>query len=153
MASNARKIQSGIQVVLAIVIVGLCYVLYTSIVEPYQRVIRAQEVTEMTRERMDELRTSMIMYEREHGRFVSTVDSLVMWLRNDSLMSIKSDSIFGKVLMLDSLAYSPRTGRAFELTINDTSDVAIYLLKDPDSDDTIGSLVPDLTLLHAASWE
>ena len=153
MASNARNIQSGVQVVLAIVIAGLAYVLYTSIVEPYARVVRAQEVTEMTRQRMDDVRQSMIMYERQNDRFTTDLDSLVMWLRTDSLMMAQSDSIFGKTLFLDSLVYSPRTGNRFELSVNDTSDVYIYLLRDPDSNDFIGSLTPDLTLLNAANWE
>ncbi len=153
MASSAQKVQSGIQVILAIVIVGLVYVLYVSIIEPYARVERAKEVTEMTRQRMDDLRTAMIMYERQYDRYTTDLDSLVIWLRTDSVMMIQSDSVFGRILDLDSLAYSPRTGRAFDLSVNDTSLVNIYLLKDPDTSDFIGSLIPDVTLLNAASWE
>jgi type II secretory pathway pseudopilin PulG len=153
MASGARKIQSGIQVVLAIAIIGLCYVLYVSIVEPYAKVERAKEVTQMTRARMDLVRNAMITYERQNGRYVTTLDSLVVWLKTDSFVSTRIDSIFGGPIMLDSLAYSPRTGNMFELQVNDTSDVNIYLLRDPDSRDSIGSLLGDLTLLNAASWE
>lgn len=153
MASSARKIQSGIQVVLAIVIVGLCYVLYVSIVEPYAKVIRAKEITEMTRERMSNVRTAMIMYQRQNGHYLTSLDSLMQWLSTDSLIIANADSVFGKSVTLDSLAYSPRTGTMFNLQVNDTSAVHIYLLRDPDTDDYIGSLTPDLTLLHAASWE
>jgi hypothetical protein len=41
----------------------------------------------------------------------------------------------------------------FELTVNDTARVKTYLLKDPDSDDQIGTVEPDVTRLNAASWE
>ena len=153
MASNARKLQLGIQVVLAIVIVVLSYVLYTSIVEPYQRVLRAKEVTEMTRARMDQVRTAMIMYERSNDRYVTSLDSLVTWLRTDSVSIATSDSVFGGPVDLDSLAFSPRTGSEFMLQVNDTSSVKIYLLSDPDSEDYIGSLLGDITRLNASSWE
>ena len=153
MASSARKIQSGIQVVLAIVIVVLGYVLYTSIVEPYAKVERRKQVTEDTRARMGNVRTAMIMYEREHDRFVTSLDSLVLWLRADSLVMANADSVFGTSVILDSLLYSPRTGNLFTLQVNDTSNVNIYLLLDPDSNDSIGSLIADITLLNASSWE
>lgn len=153
MASSARKIQSGIQVVLAIVIVVLGYVLYTSIVEPYAIVERAKQVTEDTRARMGNVRMAMIMYEREHDRFVTSLDSLVLWLRADSLVMANADSVFGTSVILDSLLYSPRTGNLFTLQVNDTSNVNIYLLLDPDSNDSIGSLIADITLLNASSWE
>jgi len=153
MASSARKLQSGIQVVLAIIIAGLSYVLYISIVEPYAKVIHAREVTEFTRARMDLVRSAMISYEKRNGRFVTSLDSLVLWLRTDEYMIAKADSIFGQTVQLDSLPYSPRTGKPFELEVNDTSSVKIYELRDPDSRDKIGALVGDLTLLNAANWE
>jgi len=153
MASSARKIQSVIQVVLAIVIIGLAYLLYTSIVEPYAKVERAKQVTEDTRARMDNVRTAMIMYERENDRFVTSLDSLISWLKADSLIMANTDSVFGAPVMLDSLPYSPRTGNSFTLQVNDTSDVKIYLLEDPDSNDSIGSLISDITLLNASNWE
>ncbi len=153
MASKARKIQSGIQAVLAVIIVGLCYVLVVSIVEPYAKVERAKQVTENTRARMDNVRTAMIMYEREHNRFVTSLDSLVRWLKADSLVMSNADSVFGASVLLDSLPYSPRTGNVFMLQVNDTSAVNIYLLLDPDSNDSIGSLTSDITLLNASSWE
>ena len=153
MALKARKIQSGIQAVLAIIIVGLCYVLVVSIVEPYAKVERAKQVTENTRARMDNVRTAMIIYERENDRFVTSLDSLVLWLKTDSLVTSNADSVFGATVLLDSLPYSPRTGNLFTLQVNDTSAVNIYLLLDPDSKDSIGSLTGDITLLNASSWE
>jgi len=90
---------------------------------------------------------------RVSDRFITSLDSLQMWITQDSLMAAKRDSIFGSGFMADSLIYSPRTGKKFVYTVNDTSAVVTYLLEDPDSDDYIGTLSGDVTQLNAASWE
>jgi hypothetical protein len=153
MAASSQAVNKAIQLLLAIVIVGLGYFLYVSITEPYEAVERQKEVTRLTRARMDQVRVALTSFERQNSRFPSTLDSLVMYVGLDSLMNAKSDSIFGIDFVLDSLIYSPRTGRRFEYALNDTSQVMIYLLKDPDSNDRIGSLEPVVTLLNATSWE
>ncbi|NNF04843.1 MAG: hypothetical protein HKN17_10290 [Rhodothermales bacterium] len=153
MASLSPGIQKVIQVVLALVIVVLAYILYQSITEPYERVERQKEVTELTRARMDNLRAALVMYERRNDRYISTLDSLQMWVMQDSVMTVRADSIFGSMFDADSLIYSPRTGKKFVYTVNDTSAVVTYLLEDPDSDDYIGTLSGDVTQLNAASWE
>ncbi|GIV59665.1 hypothetical protein GQ464_014170 [Rhodocaloribacter litoris] len=143
----------ALQVVLGIVILVLAYFLYVSITEPYQAVERQRELTRLTRERMDDVRQALVYYRQVNERFPRTLDSLVMFLKTDSLAQARTDSLFGEPVNFDSLIYSPRTGKPFEYALNDTSQVMIYLLKDPDSDDQIGSLIPDVTLLNAASWE
>lgn len=153
MALISPGIQKVIQVVLALAIVVLAYILYQSITEPYERVERQQEMTELTRMRMDDVRAALVMYERRNDRFISSLDSLHMWVMQDSIMTTKSDSIFGEIFNPDSLIYSPRTGNKFVYTLNDTSAVTTYLLEDPDSDDYIGTLSGDVTQLNAASWE
>ena len=153
MASSSQGIRAAIQVLLALVIIALAYFLYVSITAPYAKVERAREITERTRDRMELVRTSLITYEREEDDFPGTLDSLVMWVRSDSFMVANRDSLLGTNLLLDSLIYSPRTGSRFLYTLNDTGRVAIYLLKDPDSEDQIGSELPDVTQLNAASWE
>ncbi|PIQ60943.1 MAG: hypothetical protein COV99_10075 [Bacteroidetes bacterium CG12_big_fil_rev_8_21_14_0_65_60_17] len=153
MASSSQGIQTALQAVLAIVIVVLAYILYQSITEPYARVERQKELTELTRERMRDVRSALVTYERRNDRFLSTLDSLLMWVKQDSFMIAKADSIFGSDLDVDSLIYSPRTGKKFEYVLNDTSRVSTYLLKDPDSIDSIGTMMGDVTLLNAASWE
>lgn len=149
----SKGLRIAIQVVLAVVIVGLGWYLYVSITEPYAAVERQRELTQVTRSRMDNVRKALIRYEEQHERFPSTLDSLVMFVKQDSLFSLKGDSIFGEGFNADSLIVSPRTGKRFELAVNDTARVPTYLLGDPDSDDEIGSLVPDVTKLNAASWE
>ncbi len=153
MALGSRGIRTGLQIVLGIIIVVLAYVLYESITAPYAAVERQRELTERVRERMSDVRTAMIHYERVNNRYPLTLDSLVAFVKSDSLMQIKADSIFGKVVNPDSLPYSPRTGEMFQLSVNDTARVKTYLLKDPNSDDQIGTVAPDVTQLNAASWE
>jgi len=153
MASSSRGIQTALQAVLGIAIIGLAYFLYVSITEPYAAVERKKEVTELTRGRMDQIRVAMIQYQRVNGRYVTTMDSLVMWIRSDSTMMANPDSAFGVGFMLDSLSYSPRTGKVFSLAVNDTSRTHTYLISDPDSGDHIGTLSGDVTELNAASWE
>ena len=153
MASNSQGIRIGVQIVLAIVILGLGYWLYLSITEPWEVVERQQEMTERTRQRMDDVRAALIRFEERQGRFPATLDSLQMWVRTDSLIQVRSDSIFGEQFNPDSLIYSPRTGAQFDYAVNDTARVMMYRLQDPDTDDVIGTLEPDPTQLNAASWE
>ena len=153
MALESRGLRAGLQIVLGIVIVVLAFVLYESITAPYEAIERRQELTERTRDRMSHVRAAMIHYERVNDRYPLTLDSLVRFVKTDSLLSIRSDSVFGATVNPDSLPYSPRTGEMFELAVNDTARVKTYLLKDPNSDDQIGTLAPDVTRLNAASWE
>ena len=153
MAVSSQAVNKAIQVILGIVIIGLGYFLYVSITEPYEAIERQQEITERTRARMQQVRTALTEYRADEGRYPQTLDSLQMFIRQDSLLSLKGDSIFGAGFNVDSLVVSPRTGNRFEYAVNDTSQVIIYLLQDPDSEDRIGSLTPDITLLNAASWQ
>lgn len=153
MALESRSLRVGLQIGLAVVILVLAYVLYQSITAPYQAIERQREITEQTRERMADVRTAMIRYERVNDRYPLTLDSLVQFVKTDSLIAVRGDSVFGHDVQPDSLPYSPRTGRMFELSVNDTARVKTYLLEDPDSDDRIGTLEPDVTRLNAASWE
>jgi hypothetical protein len=141
----------AIQAVLALVIVALGYFLYISITEPYEAIRIDEELTDLTRERMDRVRFTAIQYERQYDRFPSTLDSLRMFALTDSAIVATADSVYG--MPTDSIFVSPRTGAEFVYAINDTSTVAIYELRDPESDDVIGALTPDVTKLNAASWE
>lgn len=158
LANNA--VRTGLQVLLAIVIVVLVYVLFRTIQEPQEAYERELAVTEATRARMSDIRSAMRTYERQYDRYPTTLDSLVQVVEADSFFLAKRDSIFGLggertyAFYPDSLPYSPRGGR-FNLTVVDTSDVAVYLLEDPGSDDYIGTTDPSRAagMLNAASWE
>jgi hypothetical protein len=153
MASSSRGVQTALQVVLAIAIIALTYFLYVSITAPYEAVERQRQITEDTRARMQQVRDAMIEHNRREGRFISTLDSLVMWLQTDSTMVASMDSLFGAGFSPDSLPFSPRTGSMYELAVNDTLRTPTYRLDDPDSDDYIGTVTGDVTQLNAASWE
>ena len=153
MATRSAQIRIGIQVVLVFLILGLSYYLYYSITEPFDRIERQQQVTEETRARMSNIRTALIDYERDSTSFPDSLLVLRAHIQNDSVLMNAQDSVFGGPVNLDSLFFSPRTGKQFQYSINDTGRVATYLLKDPDSEDQIGTLEPDPTQTHAASWE
>lgn len=149
----SKQIRTGIQVVLGLVIIGLGYFLYYSITEPYDRIERQQELTERTRQRMSHIRTALIDYDRDSASFPDSLALLKQHIQRDSILSTRQDSIFGESINLDSLFYSPRSGKRFLFTLSDTGRVETYLLEDPDSDDKIGTLTGDPTMTNAASWE
>jgi len=151
--ASSQTIRTGIQVVLAIVILVLTYVLYESITEPYEAIQRQEQMTEMTRQRMGDIRTALIQFERQNESFPDSLDVLVDFLRQDSALMANQDSVFGHSINLDSLLFSPRTGKPFQYAVNDTGRVETYLLQDPDSDDQIGTLSGDVTQTNAATWE
>ncbi|NND72346.1 MAG: hypothetical protein HKN43_12300 [Rhodothermales bacterium] len=145
--------QIAVRIVLSVVIVLLVFWLYQSITEPYKVVERQKELTELTRQRMGDIRKSMIRYEELNDRYLTTLDSLVNFVKSDSLYAAAMDSVFRPGFQPDSLPFSPRTGNRFILSVNDTSRTSTYLLEDPDTNDRIGTLLGDITLLNASSWE
>ncbi|MFB6274514.1 MAG: hypothetical protein ABEL51_16645 [Salinibacter sp.] len=153
MASSSGAIQTGVQVILGVVIIGLAYFLYQSITEPYDRIERKQRMTELTRDRMSDIRTGLIDYERDSASYPDSLNLLLQHIRKDSILSTRQDSVFGEPINLDSLLYSPRTGKRFQYTLSDTGRVETYLLEDPDTKDKIGTLSGDPTQANAASWE
>lgn len=144
-------------IVLGIIIIGLSYWLYDSLITPYQEVKDREAMTEKVRQRLVDAKDALIQYEARKENFPPTeggLDSLVNFLKADSLMIAMGDSLFGLTMdpyNPDSLIYSPRTGNRFEYTLNDTLRPQIYLLKDPDSDDAIGSL-ERTTMRNAPNW-
>lgn len=148
-------------IVLGVIIVILGYYLYRSIVDPYQEVIEREQMTEKVRYQMGLVRDALVQYERAKDEFPPTqggLDTLVQWLKTDSAMIAKGDSLFrpmnpDETYNPDSLIYSPRPPHPkFEYTLNDTLRPQIYLLEDPATDDHIGSL-EQTTMLNAGSWE
>ncbi len=147
---------SIISIFLSIVIIGLSYVLYDSIVTPYKARLTEIETTAMVRERMQSIRDALIAYQREKGKYPPSLDSIQVFLDTNPKMLAIRDSVFISTLnpVFDSATFllSPRTNNRFEYTLNDTLRPMIYLLKDPDSDDLIGSL-ERTTRLNAPSWD
>lgn len=150
-----------LSIVLGIIIVVLGYYLYHSIVDPYQEVIEREQMRKEVRQQMKTVRDALVQYERIKGEFPPTeggLDTLVSFLKTDSMMVAKGDSLFGPnnpnaSYQPDSLIFSPRPPHPkFEYTLNDTLRPRIYLLEDPATDDRIGSL-ENTADRNAASWE
>jgi|SRR5690554_4960420 len=148
-----------ITVVLGVVIIGLSYWLYDSLVTPYQKVLEQRAETESVRDRMLSVRDALIHFESRNDKFPPSeggLDSLVNFLKSDSIMVAMGDSLFSQTFTSgfnpDSLIYSPRPPHnRFEYTLNDTIRPSLYLLKDPDTDDTVGSL-DRTTMRNAPNW-
>ena len=157
---NVEKRNQLLSIILGIVILVLGYWLYHSIVDPYQEVIEREQMRERVRHRMSNVRDALVLYERNIGNFPPTeggLDSLVQYLKTDSLMVAQGDSLFRPLppstYNPDSLIFSPRPPHSkFEYVLNDTLRPQIYVLRDPDTEDRIGDL-EKTTLLNAASWE
>ncbi len=152
--ASSQGLRIAIQVLLGIVIIALGIWLYVSITAPWAAVEAERAITAQTRAQMDKVRLALIRHEREVDKFPNTLDSLSIWMKTDSVTVADWDSLFGG--HPDSLYYSPRTGNRFlySLATDSLGRMTIYLLKDPDSEDHIGSMDPeDITSLNAASWQ
>ena len=143
----------AVQIGLGLVIAVLAFFLYDSITAPWEAVEREQRLTDMTRTRMDQVRIALRHFEDVNDRFPGSIDSLLSFVAEDSIMSLNPDSIFHGTFDPSTVLNSARSGAKFTYALNDTGRVKVYYLKDPDSDDHIGSREPDITALHAASWE
>ena len=156
---NAESRNKILSLVLAVVIIALSWYLYDSIVSPYQEVIVRKEMTERLRMRMLSVKDAIIYYQQKKGNLPPEeggLDSLVAFLKSDSLAVANGDSMFKQRPPLkfsaDSLLYSPIApfGR-FTYAVNDTMRPPLYLLSDPNSDNQIGDL-ERTTMLNAPSW-
>ena len=147
-----------LSVVLGIVIIALSWLLYDSIVTPYQEVKQREAETERVRHRMLTLKDALVQYDSRFGHFPPTdggLDSLVNYLATDSLMIAMGDTLFRQLEPLqyspESLIIAPRSGERFTYTHVDTTRPPLYLLEDPDSDDQVGSL-NRTTMRNAPNW-
>ncbi|MBO6584605.1 MAG: hypothetical protein JJ953_00725 [Gracilimonas sp.] len=145
-------------IVFGVIILGLSYYLYDSLVTPYQEVKEREALEEKVRQRLIDTKDALIQYQTRNETFPPTeggLDSLVKFLKTDSLMIAMGDSLFGTTFDVynpDSLVYSPRSPfPKWEYTLNDTLRPQIYLLEDPGSDDAVGSL-ERTTMRNAPNW-
>lgn len=147
-----------ISIFLILIIIALSYVLYDAIVTPWQKEMAKRKLTDDTRFRLTLVRDALVNYQARHpeGKFPSTLDSLVLFLKTDSLMLVQAKDLFtepSRSYNPDSLIFSHQPPyEKFVYTVNDTIRPPLYLLKDPGSDDAIGSL-ERITLLNAPNWQ
>lgn len=149
-----------LSIVLGIIIIILGYMLYHAIVDPYQKVIEREQMRERVRHQMINVKDALVQYNRTKGEFPPSeggLDSLVKFVKTDSAMQEVGDSLFkpkgpNATFKPDSMIYSPRPPhKRFEYALNDTLRPNIYELRDPDTEDKIGSL-EKTTNLNAPNW-
>ncbi len=157
---TVQRRNSIISVILGIIIIGLAWFLVHSIVSPYKAVKKRKKLTSATRQNMKNLRVGIIQYKVKLGHYPPTkggLDSIESFLTSDTLSLnldslMENDSSAHYIWNVDSLIYSPRPPhKKFKYTLNDSLDQPLYMLKDPDSDDHIGSLTK-ITLSNSTSW-
>ncbi|MDR1951018.1 MAG: hypothetical protein LBP96_02165 [Bacteroidales bacterium] len=77
------------RIALGIATVILAYFLFESIMKPQRfETLRAQKEVEIVN-RLKDIRTAQLAYRNVHGRFVGTMDSLVMFLEQGRLPSVR----------------------------------------------------------------
>lgn len=157
-STGASGSELAIRAVLGLLIVGLVVVLFFVTVVPAQRAAAAQRQTDLTRERMSDIRTALITYRDSFDVYPSSLDSLILYTRTDSAFQAQSSAQENRLrpVSIDSLLYSPRTGTRFQYEVveDDSTGLQIYWLADPDMEsDSIGARDPNPALRNAASWE
>ncbi len=156
-SSGASSSELAIRVVLGLFIVGLVVVLYFVTVVPAQEARAREQETAIARERMSDVRTALIAYRDSMDAYPSSLDSLVLFARTDSVFQaqIATQDARKRPINVDSLAYSPRTGNRFLYeVVEDTTGLQIYWLGDPDQTaDSIGTREVLPAYRNAASWE
>ena len=148
-----------LSIVLGIVILALSWLLYDSIVTPYQEVLEREAMTERVRYHMSTVKDVLIQYDVRFGKYPPEeggLDSVVQFVQTDSAMMAISDSLLsyqGESIVVGQLIYSPRDQQRFIYSVNDTIRPPLYLLEDPseDYDDAIGSL-SRTTMRNAPNW-
>ena len=83
--------KKAIQIILAIVIVVLVYQLYKSIRTPieFRDVKRARY--EATIQKLKDIRTAELAYKDEYGKFTGSFDTLINFIKYDSLSVVKAE--------------------------------------------------------------
>ncbi|NLL28364.1 MAG: hypothetical protein GX259_06180 [Bacteroidales bacterium] len=83
------KLKVILQVVLAIVIIALAYLIYAGIMAPVKFNNEMNARKNAVIERMKDIRTVEVMYLNMHGRYCSTFDSLIQFVEEGQLPLIK----------------------------------------------------------------
>ncbi|HAJ99988.1 MAG TPA: hypothetical protein DCM62_08190 [Bacteroidales bacterium] len=82
--------KSAIQIVLALVIVVLGYLIYDSIMEPVHFNREAERREAAIIERLKDIRSIQLAHRTRHGRFLGDLDSLVNFVRFDSIAILRA---------------------------------------------------------------
>jgi hypothetical protein len=86
---DINKMKTLFQIILALAIVALGYALYRSIQTPieFEKVKKARY--EATIQKLKDIRTAELAYKDEHGKFTGSFDTLINFIKYDSLSIVK----------------------------------------------------------------
>jgi hypothetical protein len=82
--------KTAIQVVLAVAIIVLGYLLWESIQKPIRFNKEKDRIEQATIQRLKEIRIAQLAFRSEHGRFTGDFDSLITFLKTDSFSVVQA---------------------------------------------------------------
>ena len=88
-----------IQIVLAILIVVLAYLLWESIQTPIRFNKEKDQRYAATIQRLKDIRTAQIAYKDEYGKFTGSFDTLINFIKNDSMKLVKAEGSISDELL------------------------------------------------------
>lgn len=88
-----------IQIVLAILIVVLAYLLWESIQTPIRFNKEKDQRYAETIQRLKDIRTAQIAYKDEYGKFTGSFDTLINFIKNDSMKLVKAEGSISDELL------------------------------------------------------
>ncbi|MEA2106559.1 MAG: hypothetical protein U9P82_07550 [Bacteroidota bacterium] len=88
-----------IQIVLAIAIVVLAYLIWESIQTPIRFNKEKDKRYEATIQKMKDIRTAQLAFKDEYGRFTGSFDTLINFIENDSMKVVKAEGSLSDELL------------------------------------------------------
>jgi len=82
--------KTAIQVVLAVAIIVLVYLLWESIQKPIRFNKEKDRIEDATIQRLKDIRTAQLAFRSEHGEFTGDFDSLITFLKTDSFSVVQA---------------------------------------------------------------
>ena len=147
----------AVRLLLSLVIAAMAAALVYVIVTPAQRAAEAQALTDLSRQRMSDVRHALASWRTVHDNYPSTLDSVAIFARTDSAFQAQLTTEEGRTsgFNADSMLVSPRSGDRFQYAVvSDSTGLEIFWLGNPDVPaDSIGARIASPAYRNAASWE
>ncbi len=143
-------------IVLKLVIVLLVGVLLWVLYEPYQIREREDRYRRESRLRMLNIRSAQLKHIELRGGYSGSISELVEFIKaglaTDTIKVAMFKPLTDGAFVPESLLYSPKTWKPWELSIVDTTTIKKWYVEDPNGYGFIGTLSDDMKV-NKASWE
>jgi len=111
-----------IQILLALVIVALAYLVYDSIMKPFRFEQEKNFRTDLVVERLRDIRSAQIVYKAQNQAFAGDFDTLVEFIKNGEIPVVKmipdpTDTTFSRSI-LDTIGYVPVIDSLYKKRLN-----------------------------------